>query len=160
MRADSIPTLDEFIMDMCVSLWAINSAPCIIISHSDHQENRDAHQFTPSITSMMTSISHNNNAKTTYINITHKIIIIVAIDSQWVKGAKDMMLEYARMFFFKLMDWLYVRCIQITPGDLLRNQEKCMQYIMSNSQYKPCLTSWRQFRNLQYRVILHFLIGS
>ena len=33
-------------------------------------------------------------------------------------------MNYAKILFVKLMDWICVRCDQITPGDLMKNQDK------------------------------------
>ena len=49
-------------------------------------------------------------------------IAVAVIDDQWIKGAKIMVMGCVNKSFFKLMYWIYVRYIQITPGDLVNNQ--------------------------------------
>ena len=56
------------------------------------------------------------------MNSTLKKISVAAIDNQCIKGVKDMVMVHAKKLFVKLMDWLCVRCGQITPGDLTKNQ--------------------------------------
>ena len=51
-------------------------------------------------------------------------IVIVAIYKQWIKGEKYIMMGYANNSFVKLMYCMYVRYGQITPGDLMQNQEE------------------------------------
>ena len=57
------------------------------------------------------------------MNITFKKTAVIAINNQWTKGAKHMGMGYANKYFLELMDWLYVRYVQITPVELMRNQE-------------------------------------
>ena len=57
------------------------------------------------------------------MNNSFKKIIVAAINKQWIKGAKDMVMGYANKSFVELMDWLYVRYDQIMPGYLMQNQE-------------------------------------
>ena len=57
------------------------------------------------------------------MNITFKKTAVIAINNQWIKGAKHMGMGYANKYFLELMDWLYVRYVQITPVELVRNQE-------------------------------------
>ena len=58
------------------------------------------------------------------MNIDLNKIVVAAIDKQWTKWAKDMVMGYARKPFVKIMDWMYIRYGQIIPGYLIRNQEK------------------------------------
>ena len=51
-------------------------------------------------------------------------IVVAAIDNQWIKGAKDMVMGYANNSFVELMGWLYFRYFQIMPGYLMRNEDK------------------------------------
>ena len=50
-------------------------------------------------------------------------IVIAAIDNQWIKGAKYMVMGYANNSFVELVDWIYIRYVQITPRDLMSNQD-------------------------------------
>ena len=36
-------------------------------------------------------------------------IVAAAIKEQWIKGAKDMVMGYAKKNFAELVDWLYAR---------------------------------------------------
>ena len=56
------------------------------------------------------------------MNSSLKKIDVTDIDEQWIKGAKDMAMGYVNKYFVGLMDWMYVRYGQITPGYLMRNQ--------------------------------------
>ena len=58
------------------------------------------------------------------MNSALKKIAVAAIDKQWIKGGKDMVMGYTNKPFVDLMDWLYVWYRQITPGYLIRNQDK------------------------------------
>ena len=42
------------------------------------------------------------------MNIFLKKIVVAAINNQWLKGAKDLILEYANKTFLELMYWLYI----------------------------------------------------
>ena len=57
-------------------------------------------------------------------NSTIKEIFVTAIDKEWIKGAKEMVMGYTNKSFVKVMDWMYVRYGHIPPGDLIRNQEE------------------------------------
>ena len=57
------------------------------------------------------------------INSALKKTAVLDIDKQWIKGAKYMMIRYANKFFVELMDWLYIRYGQITPGYLIKKKE-------------------------------------
>ena len=39
-------------------------------------------------------------------------------------STKDMVMVYAKTLFVKLMDWICIRCGQITPKDLIKNRDK------------------------------------
>ena len=58
------------------------------------------------------------------MNLSLKKITFTAIDGQWTKGSKYMEMGYENKFFIKFMDWIYGRYDQITPGYLMRNQDK------------------------------------
>ena len=57
------------------------------------------------------------------MNSTLKKIVVEDIREQWIKGAKYMVMVYAKMSFVEFMDCLYLRYGHITPGDLMRNKE-------------------------------------
>ena len=59
---------------------------------------------------------------------------VAAINNQWIKGSKDMVMGYANKYFFKLMDWIYFRYGQIAPRYLRRIR----------IEYKRRITSKRQ----------------
>ena len=63
------------------------------------------------------------------INSPLKKISVAAINEKWIKGAKDMVMGYAIIFFVELMYWVYVRYRKITPRDLMRNQDKMQTMI-------------------------------
>ena len=48
-------------------------------------------------------------------------IVLTAIDNQWIKGEKDMVMLNSKKSFVELVDWIYVRYVQITPGYLMDN---------------------------------------
>ena len=50
-------------------------------------------------------------------------IVVVVINDQCIKREKDMVMGYANTLFVKLMDWLYVSHVQMTPGDMMKNQD-------------------------------------
>ena len=58
------------------------------------------------------------------MNITLKKTVGAAINYQWTNGVKDMVMGYAKKSHIKLMDWIYIRYIKITPGYLMKNQDK------------------------------------
>ena len=58
------------------------------------------------------------------MNIALKKIFIAAIDNQWIKGTKYMVMGYSKKSFVELMDWLYVWYGQIMLGYLMKNQGK------------------------------------
>ena len=58
------------------------------------------------------------------MNSTLKKIFIAAINEQWIKWAKDMVVRYANKYFVEMMNWIYDRYGQITPGDLMNNQNE------------------------------------
>ena len=51
-------------------------------------------------------------------------IAVASIDDQWIKVEKDMVMGYAKASFVELMNWLYGSYGKITPGYLMRNQDK------------------------------------
>ena len=57
------------------------------------------------------------------MNIFLKKIVVAAINNQWLKGANDLILEYANKTFLELMYWLYIHYRQIYPGDLMKNRD-------------------------------------
>ena len=58
------------------------------------------------------------------MNIALKKIFIAAIDDQWIKGTKYMVMGHSKRSFVELMDWLYVWYGQIMLGYLMKNQGK------------------------------------
>ena len=58
------------------------------------------------------------------MNSAIKKIAFAAIDGQWIKGEKYTVMGYANKSFVDLMDWMYVRYGQITPGEKMQNQEE------------------------------------
>ena len=69
------------------------------------------------------------------MNSAFNNIIVAAIGNQWVKGSKNIVVGYANKSFVELMEWIYVSYGQITPGYLMRNQEKIQrQHITLNIQ--------------------------
>ena len=57
------------------------------------------------------------------MNSALKKTVVVAIDEQRIKRAKDVVMGYANKSFVEVMDWLYVRYGQITPVYLIQNQK-------------------------------------
>ena len=53
-----------------------------------------------------------------------KKFFVWAIDKQWSKGAKYMVMGYAKKSFVNILDWMYVRYDHITPGYLMQKQEE------------------------------------
>ena len=45
------------------------------------------------------------------MNRALKKIVVTAIDKQWIKVAKYMVMGYAKNSFVEMMDWMYVRYI-------------------------------------------------
>ena len=43
------------------------------------------------------------------INSSLNKMVVAAIDDQWLKGAKDLMMGYSNKTFVEIMDWLYIR---------------------------------------------------
>ena len=56
------------------------------------------------------------------MNIALKKISVAAIGNQWIKDEKYMVMGYANKLSINLMDRLYIRYVQITPGVLMKNQ--------------------------------------
>ena len=57
------------------------------------------------------------------INRSLKKITVIEIDDQCLKGAKDMVMVFANKSFVELLDWLYIQYGQITPWDLMKDQD-------------------------------------
>ena len=51
-------------------------------------------------------------------------IVVAAIDDQWNKGGKYIVMGWANKYFVELMYWIYLSYVQITPRDLMINQGK------------------------------------
>ena len=56
------------------------------------------------------------------INCAMKNIMLDAIDNQWLKGVKYIIMRYVNKAFVELMCWLYILYRQITPEKLMKNQ--------------------------------------
>ena len=67
------------------------------------------------------------------MNSPLKKIFVAAIDHQWIKGEKDMVMGYENKSFVELMDWLYVWYGQIRHVDLIPNQDEMQA--MCNVEY-------------------------
>ena len=61
------------------------------------------------------------------MNIALNKIGVAAINDQWIKEEKDMVMSYTNKLFVELMDWLYVSYVQIMSWYLKKNQEKRKQ---------------------------------
>ena len=55
------------------------------------------------------------------MNSALKKINAAAIDDQWIKGEKNMVMEYANNSLVELMYWIYIQYGKINPGDLMEN---------------------------------------
>ena len=58
------------------------------------------------------------------MNSSLKKIFVADIAKQWIKGEKYTVMGYTNKSCVELMDCLYVRYGQITPGNLMQNKEE------------------------------------
>ena len=57
------------------------------------------------------------------MNSALKKIAVAAINDQYSKGEKHLVMGYATKYFVELGDWIYVRYSQMNPRDLMNNQK-------------------------------------
>ena len=57
------------------------------------------------------------------MNSSLRKIVVAAIDDQWLKGAKYLVMGYTNKTFVELFYWLYISYGHIKPVDLMNKQD-------------------------------------
>ena len=132
MRAISIPTLEEGTMAVCASPWA--SKKYILHLNTAFIPPRKpgrspSYPLNPTHGDISVSDQQYQNNVYDYhlvknMNSSLKKIFVADIEKQWIKGEKYTVMGYTNKSCVELMDCLYVRYGQITPGNLMQNKEE------------------------------------